>query len=162
MPYDPERHHRRSIRLRGYDYSQAGAYFVTIGIQDQLPLLGSIQMGAMQRSPAGMMVAQQWQALSERFAHVALDAWVIMPDHMHGVIVLQDLSGLPGPALGGVIGAFKSLTTHAYIQGVEAQGWPPFPGRLWQRNYYERIVRDHAALQAIRAYIEQNPQRWEH
>ncbi|MBX0327210.1 transposase, partial [Oscillochloris sp. ZM17-4] len=147
MPYDPERHHRRSIRLRGYDYSQPGAYFVTINVQGRLPLLGSIEMGAMQHSPAGMMAAAQWQALPERFAHVTLDVWVVMPDHIHGIILLHSNAAQPGPALGGVIGAFKSLTTHAYIQGVETQGWPPFPGRLWQRNYYERIVRDEAALE---------------
>jgi putative transposase len=162
MPYDPERHHRRSIRLRGYDYSQPGAYFVTLNIQDRLPLLGSIHMGAIQLSPAGIMVEEQWQALTERFAHVALDTWVIMPDHMHGIILLVANATQPRPALGSVIGAFKSLTTHAYIQGVEAQGWPAFPGRLWQRNYYERIIRDEEALQAIRAYIEQNPQRGSH
>lgn len=157
--YDPERHHRRSIRLRGYDYCQPGAYFVTINIQARLPLLGSITAGLMQHSPAGVMVAAQWQALTERFAHVALDAWVVMPDHLHGIVVLQAGTAQPGPPLGSVIGAFKSLTTHAYIQGVEKEDWPAFPRRLWQRNYYERIVRDERALQAIRTYIEQNPMR---
>jgi putative transposase len=157
--YDPERRNRRSIRLRGYDYRQPGAYFVTINIQDALPLLGSIIAGAMEYSPAGVMVAAQWQALIGRFAQVGLDAWVIMPNHLHGIVLLHGDAAQPAPPLGRVVGAFKSLTTHAYIEGVERQGWPTFPGRLWQRSYYEHIVRDEQALQAIRTYIEQNPQR---
>ena len=160
--YDPERHHRRSKRLLGYDYRSPGSYFVTLTMQRRRPLFGAIHGGVLLLSAAGAMLAEHWQALPARFPTMALDEWVVMPDHMHGIVVLRDGTAQAAPALGAIIGAFKSLTTNAYIAGVRAQGWPAFEGRLWQRDYYERIVRDEAALRAIRAYIERNPQRWKH
>jgi hypothetical protein len=84
--FDPSRHHRRTIRLRGYDYAQGGAYFVTIGTQNRAPLFGSVIDGEMTLSDAGMMVASVWKSIPKRFPDVAMDEFVIMPDHMHGVV----------------------------------------------------------------------------
>ncbi len=157
MTFDPERHHRRSIRLRGYDYSLSGAYFVTVCVQGRAQLLGDIWDGRMVPSEAGRMVEDVWTQLASRFPCVELDAFTLMPNHVHG-IVLIDRSTVP---LGDVVGAFKSVTTHEYVVGVKGPGWPAFERRLWQRNYYEHVVRDEDELNRIRDYILVNPMRWE-
>ena len=90
MPYDPNRHHRRSIRLKGYDYSQAGAYFITICTQDRACLFGKVVNGEMQLNDAGRMVLAEWNMLPERFPHVVLDAFVVMPNHVHGIVVITN------------------------------------------------------------------------
>lgn len=161
--YDPERHRRRSIRLRGHDYAAPRAYFVTICTHGRLCVFGSICGGQLTLSPAGHMVAAILRALPERFPAIEPDALVIMPNHVHAIIATTSSLAEPAarPPLGAIVGALKSLTTNAYARGVREQGWRPFEGRLWQRNYYERIVRDEADLGRVRAYIEQNPARWE-
>jgi REP element-mobilizing transposase RayT len=340
MPYDPNRHHRRSIRLKGYDYSQAGAYFVTICTQDRACLFGKVVNGEMRLNDAGRMVLAEWNMLPERFPHVVLDAFVVMPNHVHGIVVITNPAtddgattrvaptavtivgtglvpvpnagtmgaapddgtmgavpddgtmgaapnagtmgaapdagtmgavpddgtmgaapddgmmgavpnagtmgavpnagtmgaapnagtmgavpdagtmgaapnaGMMGaapnagtmgaapddgattrvaptavtivgtglvpvpddgattrtttrtttrvaPTVGDIVGAFKSRVTVEYIRGVKTSGWPPFRGRLWQRNYYEHIIRNERALNAIRQYIIENPRRWQ-
>jgi REP element-mobilizing transposase RayT len=124
----------------------------------------------MRLNAPGAMVAEHWLALPARFPLLRLDAYVIMPDHLHAVLSL-DAAGAPqnptrmsprGTAtgtLGRVIQAFKSLTTTAYIVGVREAGWPPFEQRLWHRNYYEHVVRDQTDLDRIRTYIVTNPSR---
>jgi len=176
MPYDPNRHHRRSIRLKGYDYSQAGAYFITLCTQDRACLFGKVVNGEMRLNDAGRMVLAEWNRLPERFPQVVLDAFVVMPNHVHGILVITDPAPTVGatvgatptvgattrvaPTVGNIIGAFKSRVTVEYIRGVKTSGWPPFRGRLWQRNYYEHIIRNERALNAIRRYILENPLRW--
>ena len=193
MPYDPRRHHRRSIRLQGYDYSQPGAYFVTICVQHRRCLFGHVVAGRMELNDAGHMVARQWHALPSRFPTVSLDAFVVMPNHIHSIIIINDYprtnvrtNGTVGaglvpaptvtgvttrvtpaghesrvaPTVGDIVGAFKSITTVEYIRGVRDGRWPPFVKRLWQRNYYERIVRGEKSLARIREYILTNPARW--
>ena len=181
MPYDPNRHHRRSIRLKGYDYSQAGAYFITLCTQDRACLFGKVVNGEMRLNDAGRMVLAEWNRLPERFPQVVLDAFVVMPNHVHGILVITDPAPTAGatlgatvgatvgatlvvaptaPTVGNIIGAFKSRVTVEYIRGVKTSGWPPFRGRLWQRNYYEHIIRNERALNAIRRYILENPLRW--
>jgi REP element-mobilizing transposase RayT len=158
-------HRRRSLRLKGYDYTMAGAYFVTICTQDRACLFGDVDAGAMVLNEAGQMVAALWDGIAARFSSVEIDQFVVMPNHLHGILVLPDadtsgattrvaptigeiveapLVGAPvtGVRLGDVVGAFKSLATVGYIDGVKANGWPEFRGRLWQRNYYEHIIRD--------------------
>ena len=88
MPYDPERHHRRSIRLKGYDYSQAGAYAVTLVSHEREGLFGEIVDGQMALNAVGEVIAATWRWLAVRYPYVALDAWVVMPNHLHGIIVL--------------------------------------------------------------------------
>ena len=159
--YDPQRHHRRSIRLKGYDYAQAGAYFVTIVCQHRLCLL--------EPTPVRDMVQTWWDKLPEKFPTVETDEFVIMPNHIHGIIVTMEPE--PGqtsgqtrgsaPTLGRIVQWFKTMTTNAYIRGVKQNGWEPFPGKFWQRNYYERIIRNERELNAIRQYIHDNPIQWE-
>jgi putative transposase len=299
MRYDPERHHRRSIRLRGYDYRAVGAYFITIVAQDRACLFGEVVDGEMRLSEAGRMVERWWLELNRRFPHVSTDAYVVMPNHFHGIVVIHspppdttappdvgadlrvcpdsarvgaDLrvcpdsggthdggthdggahAGAPLQGVGGAHGAhgvgadlrvcpdsmgahtgaplqrvrpdstgapdvgadlrvcpdsmgahtgaplqrvrpdstgapdvgadlrvcpdsmgahtgaplptivqwFKTMTTNEYIRMVKHAGWTPFQGRLWQRNYYEHIIRNERALERIRDYILTNPLHW--
>jgi len=311
MRYDPERHHRRSIRLRGYDYRAVGAYFITIVAQDRACLFGEVVEGAMRLNDAGRMVERWWLELNCRFPHVLTDAYVVMPNHFHGIVVIHspppdttappdvgadlrvcpdsmgahgvgadlrvrpntrvcpdsggahagaplqrvrpDSTGTPDvgadlrvcpdsmgahgvgadlrvrpntrvcPDSGGAhagaplqrvrpdstgtpdvgadlrvcpdsmgahgVGAdlrvrpntrvcpdsggahtgaplptivqwFKTMTTNEYIRMVKHAGWTPFQGRLWQRNYYEHIIRNERALERIRDYILTNPLHW--
>jgi REP element-mobilizing transposase RayT len=153
MPYDPLRHHRRSIRLKGYDYSQAGAYFVTICTQNRACILNVPVVNA--------MIGHWWEELPNKFTTISLDAFVIMPNHIHGIICLHEADE-PAQAipLGQVIQWFKTMTTNAYIRGVKESNWEPFMGRVWQRNYYEHIIRNERELEAIRLYIAANPENW--
>lgn len=179
MRYDPDRHHRRSIRLKGFDYSSVGAYFVTVCVQGRRGLFGELVDGKMHLSPAGEMVLEVWNQMPEHYPGVGTDAFVGMPNHIHGIIVLGNVGAAPrgrpdprgragvggqaqGPAPTGltlpdVVHRFKTLTTSRYVRGVKESGWPPFDKRLWQRNYYERVIRDEDELRAIREYIVHNP-----
>ena len=178
MPYDPDSHHRRSIRLRGYDYSQPGAYFVTICTQGRECLFGQIVGQEMVPNEAGRMIDTWWHGLPQKFPHCNADAFVVMPNHIHGIIVIRDdiVGGDPcvGPdqrvraqgAHGGarlprIVQWFKTMTTNAYIRGVNERAWKGLAGRLWQRNYYEHIIRDEAAYLKIAEYIQTDPQRWQ-
>jgi putative transposase len=118
----------------------------------------------MSLSDAGHMLAKLWNDIPARFADVEIDAFVVMPNHVHGIIVLPDavdrLTTKVAPALGAVVAAFKSATTVHYIRGVKTRAWPEFRRRLWQRNYYEHVIRDDKALDRIRRYIDENPARW--
>jgi len=96
MTYDPSRHHRRSIRLKGYDYSRPGAYFITIVAQDRACLFGKVVDGVMHLSEVGQIVAESWQWLAAQYDYVTLDAWVVMPNHIHGIIVITDQGGDDG------------------------------------------------------------------
>jgi putative transposase len=185
-------HDRRSIRLKGYDYTRDGAYFVTLCVQNrevgalrEAPLLfGTVVDGEMRLNEYGRQVAACWLWLAKRYPYVHLDQWVVMPDHVHGIIVIADDHGGGGSGRGGsgrggsrtaptgqrdvtagqtkrkplgrLIGAFKTVSTKR-INGIRST-----PGaQLWQRGYYEHIVRDERSLQRIRAYIANNPSRWE-
>jgi REP element-mobilizing transposase RayT len=165
--YDPDKHHRRSIRLKNYDYASAGVYFVTICVQHRQPLFGKIVAQSMQLNEAGQMIESVWQLLPERFPHIEMDEFVVMPNHFHGILVIHNRAGLVpapttniGPTLGDMVGAFKSITTHQYIQGVRKKDWPPFDGHLWQRNYWEHIIRNKGSLLRLREYVQSNPITW--
>ena len=175
MMYEPEIHQRRSIRLKGYDYSQGGAYFVTIVAQGRLCLFGDVVDGEMRANDAGEMVWRVWDGMPGRFPSIEMDEFVVMPNHVHGVIIIrQSLGSLVGgqgdsgvqrdteaTTVGDVVGAFKSLTTVEYGRGVRKLDWPPFDRRLWQRNYYERVIRDESEFSRVREYIANNPMEWE-
>lgn len=168
MKYDPEKHHRRSIRLKEYDYRLAGAYFVTIVAQDRECLFGDIVNGEMQSNDAGQMINQIWQELPNHYPGVDIDLFVVMPNHFHGIIVLlspfpqnrADKDSFTPLSLADIVHRFKTLTTTRYIHGVKQLGWRPFNRRLWQRNYYEHVIRNEQALDGIRDYIDQNPLMW--
>jgi len=163
MKFDPKIHHRRSIRLQGYDYSQAGAYFVTIVAWQREMLFGEIMDGMMKLNEFGRIVSEKWQWLEMQYEYVELGEWVIMPNHFHGILVIHDGRGgsrsAPTPIkrkpLGGLIGAFKTISTKQInlLRGTEGQF-------VWQRNYYERIIRNEPEMDKITRYIEVNPSAW--
>ena len=146
---------------------------MTLCVQDRACLFGEIRKGAMHPNEAGSMIASEWKKLLERFPSIRSDSMVLMPNHLHGILILKEIQsnigaspnvGAPlvgAPTLGGIIGAFKSITTVRYIQGVHRLAWLEFRKRLWQRNYFEHIIRHEAALQRIRNYIAANPTKWE-
>jgi putative transposase len=174
MVFDPDAQHRRSFRLKGFDYSADGAYFVTVCAQGRECLFGRIVNGGMELNEAGWMVETWWREMSNKFPSVGIDTFVVMPNHFHGIVCIvgATLCGRPvadkeegrphrvAPTLGDIIDWFKTMTTNAYIRGVKQSNWPSFPGRLWQRNYYERIIRDEVEFDAIRKYIVENPMKW--
>jgi putative transposase len=158
MQDDPRRNRRRSIRLKGFDYSRPGCYFVTICTQHRACLLGDVVDGGVRLTAAGGMVQGVWDELSVRYSGVETDSFVVMPNHVHGIVVLTgDPSGM---SLAEVVHRFKTLTTRQYAAGVRNLGWPAFHGRLWLRNYYEHLIRDRTSLDRIREYIATNPARW--
>ncbi|MGG7056245.1 transposase [Nitrosomonas sp. ANs5] len=188
--YDPAIHHRRSIRLKGYDYSQAGAYFVTICTQNREYFFGEIANGEMQLNAPGRMISRWYSELENIFPDIECDAFVCMPNHVHfiAVNVGADLRVRPdaddgqarrsartdadtnahlilgehaGSPLHRVVQWFKTMSTNEYIRGVKQNGWRSFPGKLWQRNYWEHIVRNESELNRIREYIHHNPTQWE-
>jgi REP element-mobilizing transposase RayT len=237
MPGEAIQPYRRSIRLQGFDYSQAGAYFVTIVTQGRLCLFGEIVNDEVHLNPAGQMVEKWWFELESKFPTVVLGTHVVMPNHFHGIIqivgvdlgvdpipgghagpplrnpamgnvdpipgghvgpplrnpAMGNVDPIPGghagpplrnPAMGNIVGVdlgvdpsvgsgghagpplptiiqwFKTMTTNLYIRGVKQLGWRPFPGKLWQRNYYEHIIRNDAEHNLIHLYIESNPANW--
>jgi len=172
MGFDPDKHHRRSIRLRGYDYTDTGAYFVTICAQGRECLFGDTANGALRLNDAGRMVQAVWGELPTNYPGVETDAFVVMPNHVHAIIVFvgaapcdrpddgQPQGVAPTLSLPDVVHRFKTMTTKRYVDGVKLMGWTPFRGHLWQRNYYEHIIRDETELGRIREYITTNPARW--
>jgi len=156
MPYDPNKHHRRSIRLSGYDYTQAGLYFVTICAQGRECLFGQVADGAFQPNAYGLIVAECLDALPRHFGYVSLDTSVVMPNHLHAIVMLGDAPAEEAPTLGRVVAYLKYESTKR-INNL--RGTPPL--RVWQRNYYEHIIRGTAALSRIREYIVNNPRRWQ-
>ena len=228
MTYDPEKHHRRSIRLKGYDYTQPGAYFITICTQGRECLFGEIIDGEMHLNEAGQIVVQTWQDLPNHISNVQLDAFVVMPNHVHGIIIITERAGGigagfkparttmgpgsaggagstagpgsvgagsvgagsepaptttgPGPTAGsgpaagpGSVGAglepaptrssyglpeiVRQFKTFSARRINELRGTPGTP--VWQRNYYEHIIRNESSLNRIRQYIAENPARWD-
>jgi len=166
MAFDPEHHHRTSIRLQGYDYRLEGAYFVTICTHGRHCLLGEVAEGEMQLNEAGRIAAAAWGWLAEQYPHVSLDASVVMPNHLHGIIILggntkdrpQEGGSRTAPTkkpLGRLIAAFKTVSSKT----LNALPEPPAV-RLWQRNYFERIIRSREELFRVRSYIASNPARW--
>lgn len=174
MKNNPDNYHRRSIRLKGYDYSRAGAYFVTVCTQNLVCLLGDVVDGKMMLNDAGRMVEQWYIELENKYPDIKCDKFVCMPNHTHFIVINvgADLRVRPDavehPSKGehkssplrNVVQWFKTMTTNTYIRGVKQHGWPPFAGKLWQRNYYEHIVRNDDELNRIREYIINNPMQW--
>ena len=155
---------RRSIRLNGYDYSRSGCYYFTVCAQDRIHRFGEVVSATVRLNAAGRMVVAVWESLPARFPTLDLDTFVVMPDHLHDILWIQHPevadSRVVGVSLGSVVGAFKSLVTTEYMAGVRDGRWKPFSGKLFERNYYEHIVRTDESLELIREYILTNPARW--
>ena len=166
---------RRSVRLKDYDYAGAGAYFVTICTQSHALLFGAIVGEEMRLSPAGEIVRDEWARTADVRPDVELDAFVVMPNHLHGIIVI---TGHPSPtvgatrrvaptenrgtargpvpgSVGAMVGQFKSVATRRIRQCLGAPSLT-----VWQRNYYEHVIRDEESLNLIRQYIADNPAGW--
>jgi putative transposase len=182
MKFDPDIHHRRSVRLGWYDYSGAGAYFVTICVHGRECLFGEVADGSMRLNPAGEIVRVAWDGLPERFPNVTMDIFMIMPNHFHGIIIINDVGAplaAPGfeselqgrdaassaedkgaasdaPTLGKIMRTFKSISAINVNRLLDRQDRP-----LWQRNYYERVIRSERELAGIREYILNNSMKWE-
>ena len=181
--FDPKKHHRRSIRLQGYDYSQAGGYFVTVVTWHRECLFGEIVNADMVLNEFGKIASECWLAIPEHFPNVELGAYVIMPNHVHGIIVIRANESLlatktvddrrgaamlrpydgeqnphkinvkPG-SLGAIVRSYKSAVSYRINKEHYATG-------IWQRNYYEHIIRNETDLRNKTEYIEANPLLWE-
>lgn len=152
---------RSQKRLRTFDYSSPGPYWITIRLYHPRPLFGTVDTGNVHLSAIGAMIDHAWRDLPNRFPSLVLDAHVVMPDHIHGILTLFDgPEPIPGLSLGRVIGAFKGFTTYQYGKGVREQGWPPYERYFWLEDYYEHIIRDERDLMAKRLYVERNSWRW--
>ena len=156
---------RHSIRLHNYDYTQPGAYFVTLCTLKREYLLGDITEGTLRLSPLGLVIEECWQALPQYFHAVELDAFVIMPNHVHGIICIVDTpraddapsqrhGSAPG-SLSAIVGNFKAISVRRINQ---LRGTPG--AAIWQRNYYEHIIRTSRELEAAHKYIVDNPLKW--
>jgi REP element-mobilizing transposase RayT len=169
--HDAKNPSRRSLRLQGHDYSQTGAYFITLCTRNRESLFGDIVDGSMRLNATGLIVAESWKWLATQYNHVELDEWVIMPNHLHGVIVITDdrrggsrtarATRTTAPEsqrkpIGGLIGAFKTISTKRINEYRSNMG-----SGIWQRNYYEHIIRNEPELSSIREYMQNNPMQWE-
>jgi len=183
MNYDAQKHHRRSIRLRGYDYSSPGAYFITICSHNKRFLFGNVVDGKMRRNDHGEIVQEEWFRSATIRKEIQLDAWMVMPNHVHGIVIIAPVGAhghAPGTALaphravahgvgahghaplqrrprslGTFVGGFKGA---AKTRINEMRGTPGAP--VWQENYYDHIIRNEDELNRIREYILTNPLRW--
>ncbi len=168
--FDPNTHHRRSIRLPDYDYSQAGAYFITICSHEHKCIFGEITGGVMRLNQLGRIVENEWQRTPKLRPYVDLDVLTIMPNHMHGILVITDDRGgilshahrsqqFGKPVSGSIpmiIRLFKATVT---LQVNQLRKTPRLA--VWQRNYHEHVIRDERDLARIREYIVNNPMKWE-
>jgi putative transposase len=149
------------MRLRGYDYSQPGSYFVTLCTEGKEHLFGEIVEGEMHRNEWGDRVARSWNWLAQQYPYIDLDEWIVMPNHLHGIIVITDREGGSRTAptkrktLGRLVGAFKTIST---TDINELRGAPTHP--LWQRDFYDHIIRNEDESNKIREYIRTNPLQW--
>jgi REP element-mobilizing transposase RayT len=186
-------HNRHSIRLKLFDYSQPRYYFITICVQNRSNLFGNIINNNIEINNAGKMVQTWWLKFPSKFSNIILDEFIVMPNHIHGIIQLINNDSLVGAdprvcpkytprvcpkidngqirdgqirgfaptgTIPQIVQWYKTMTTNEYIRNVKQNDWTPFPGRLWQRNYYEHIIRNHLALNNIRKYIINNPMNW--
>jgi putative transposase len=161
---------RRSIRLKGYDYSADGAYFITICVRHRECLLGEIHDGQMILNECGSIVRDVWNGLPDRVSDIDIDEYVIMPNHFHAIILINkspesteihkdldvdDIKARRKMILPKVVGRFKMLAAKTINQSREIEGL------FWQRNYYERVIRSEKDCQIVRQYIINNPVQWE-
>ncbi len=152
---------RRHTRLPGWDYRSPGPYAITLCTQHREWFFGDVEGGQVIHNTAGAMVVAVWREMAVEFPRVALDAFVLMPNHLHAIVRLSRAGPIGNPTLGDVVQRFKSVTTARYSAGVHDLGWAPYDRRLWQSSYYEHIVRDAVDLDRCRQYIAANPANWE-
>ncbi len=163
MSFNSKIHRRRSIRLPGYDYTSAGVYFITICASGKECLFGVVENGQMRLNDAGRIAAQCWHDIPLHFPHAELDEWVVMPNHVHGIVMIDDgkvgaknFSPLHGTSktISSIVRGFKIGVTKWMRQNKSIH-------QVWQRNFYEHIIRNETELHGIREYIQNNPAKWE-
>lgn len=178
MKFNPNIHHRRSIRLKGYDYSQPGLYYITICCQDRIHRFGDVINKEMILKEFGQIAFNEWLNLVERFPNFELDVFQIMPNHMHGIILLTvgatfavtpapvgtvtpviGTTARVAPTVSDIVGAYKSLVSNGCLDVYKSKN--EIMGKLWQRNYYENIIRTEQSYHNISDYIINNPEKWE-
>ncbi len=167
MPYDSYRHHRRSIRLKHYDYSQDGAYFITLCTHQRQCLFGEVNDGKMILNELGIIVQEEWVKSFKIRKELAMDEYMIMPNHFHGIVFILDsttkrhqpfvkFNGHGNETIGSLVAGFKSAVTKRIRVLHNASDY-----LIWQRNYHEHVIRHDKALEKIRAYTINNPLTWE-
>lgn len=167
MPYNPEIHHRKTIRLKSYDYSQAGAYFITICTKQKQCIFGDIKNGEMRFNALGSIADKYWQEIPEHFPNVALDTYTIMPNHLHGILWIIESSQRDNKnrkfgdivigSISSIVRFYKAIVTKKINKICNTKGLSV----VWQGRYYEQIIRDEKALVNIRSYIINNPLNWD-
>jgi REP element-mobilizing transposase RayT len=173
--YDPQKHHRRSIRLKGFDYASVGAYFVTIVTWHRDMLFGEIANDEMRLNTLGNIADECWRAIPDHFPNVELGAFVVMPNHVHGILVIQNgvdafastfnrrgtiyrapteefQKPVPG-SIPTIVRTYKAAVTRRIGREYNSAG-------IWQRNYYEHVIRNHEEWDRIHRYIQSNPSQW--
>ncbi len=157
------RPNRKTIRLPNFDYASGAAYFITICARERVNHFGIIHDGVMEKNKIGIMIEDYWRRLSSRYS-IDIDEYIVMPNHIHGIVFVQEIEEGTGAHLGAplqqIIRWFKTMTTNEYIRQVKTNNWPEFHGRLWQRNYYEHVIRSDDDLYNTRKYIQENPLKW--
>jgi len=176
MTYNPNIHHRRSIRLKGYDYSQAGLYFVTICVQDRECLFGKIENEKMILNDAGKIANECWLEIPNHFPNAVLYEHIVMPNHVHGIVELtqnniavvvvgvenfqplqqrqqHEFQKMIPRSIGSIVKGFKIGVTKWFRNNTDI-------GKIWQRNYHEHIIRDEQSYKRISEYIINNPKNW--
>ncbi len=148
---------RTSMRLKGYDYSNPGSYFITIILHNNKNLFGEVFEDRVVLNAAGKMVEKWWHEIPNKFPAIETDQYIIMPNHFHAII---SVTLECNTTLGNLIGWFKTMTTNEYIRKVRTCNWHPFDKKLWHRDYYERIIRNQTELDTFRQYILNNPSQW--
>ncbi|MCK5824694.1 MAG: transposase [Ichthyobacteriaceae bacterium] len=185
IKYNPRIHHRRSIRLKGYDYSKPGLYFITFGIQNRLHLFGEIIHEEMILNDAGKSISKWYYELENKFTSIKCHEMIVMPNHFHCIIEITNFENIITSStininfdlnydyenkilsehnkspLGKIVQWFKTMTTNEYIRGVKTKNWQRFEKRLWQRNYWEHIIRNERSYLNISNYIKNNPAKWQ-
>ena len=151
---------RRHTRLPGWDYRSPGPYAITICTQHREWFFGKVVDGRVIHHVAGTMVVAVWREMTTEVPRVSLDAFVLMPNHLHAIVRLSPEGSIGNPTLGDVVGRFKSITTARYSAGVHDHDWPPYDRRLWQSEFCDHIVRGQADLDRCRRYIRANPANW--
>jgi REP element-mobilizing transposase RayT len=166
--FNPDIHHRRSIRWTGYDYRNAGAYFITVCTRRKQPVLGRFENETIHLHPYGQIVTEEWHRTFKLRPTCILDEFIVMPNHVHAIILLTDCVASPHvpptfaqpipESLSTLVGAFKSAATRRVNRHRAERNWPPV--KVWQRGFHERVIRNEPELLAKRRYIIENPARW--
>ena len=165
---DWQEHRRRSVRLKGFDYARAGAYYVTVCVQGRRNLFGEVVDGTMRLNEFGHIAAEEWLRTGELRPRIRLDAFVVMPNHIHGILAIDgegtqqrapttERFGIPtSDSIPTIVRLFKSATTTRINRARNLPGTA-----VWQRNYYEHVIRNDRDWNRVRAYIRENPEQWD-